>query len=341
MEKKKHFLKNMHLNSVDLCRQGANGEAHIKLYKSADMKGGETGMKETLWDKLRKALGEVMGAEPSDEVMEAVEKAVGSEVTPEQEAQIYVNAMGESLHSILMDSALTDEERADLLTKSMDEFADEINKAKKRWFDEEDKREAEMEENQEIDDIPDDESDLEKGKCKTKKSLEGADTMNFDIAKMSEEDKATLEALQKKYSGEEEKPEMHPEVKKALEEMETLKRESAELKKSLEIKELEGVAKKYEILGKNPTELAPKLYDLKKAGDSFYNDYVALLDEQANIAKSGIFKEFGSNKSGAASDLNGIVAEIMKSEPTMTREQAVIKAYETNPNLDPFTGENK
>ena len=156
----------------------------------------------------------------------------------------------------------------------------------------------------------------------------------IDISKMSPEDKITWEALAKKYSdnGENEEPAIHPDVKKALEEV-------AETRKSMELEKLEGVAKKYEIIGKKAPELAQKLYDLKQAGEQHYNDYVALLDEQVAMANSGIYKEYGSSRS--ATDLSATVAEVMKANPNMTREQAIVQAFESNPALDPFTGRVK
>ena len=157
----------------------------------------------------------------------------------------------------------------------------------------------------------------------------------IDIGKMSPEDKITVEALAKKYGGDAaggSEPAIHPDVRKALDEV-------AELRKSMELEKLETFAKKYEIIGKKAPELAQKLYDLKQAGEQHYNDYVALLDEQVAMANSGIYKEYGSSRS--ASDLNSTVAEVMKANPGLTREQAVVQAFESNPALDPFTGRVK
>ena len=86
-------------------------------------------------------------------------------------------------------------------------------------------------------------------------------------------------------------------------------------------------------------ELAQKLYDLKQAGEQHYNDYVALLDEQVSMAGAGIFKEYGSGRT--ASDLDSTVAQMQKAAPSLTRAQAVVKAFEMNPALDPFTGRVK
>ena len=135
---------------------------------------------------------------------------------------------------------------------------------------------------------------------------------------------------------------LHPDVAKALSEFEALKKqhtaEIEELKKSLEIERLTAVAKKYEIIGKKADELAAKLYDLKKAGGTVYDDYIALLDENVNtLTKSGLFGELGSNRSGSAGTEQAIgmkAAELAKSATGgFTTPEAIIKAWEENPEL--------
>ncbi len=49
----------------------------------------------------------------------------------------------------------------------------------------------------------------------------------------------------------------------------------------------------------------------------------------------------GSGGKAGATDLDGVVAELRKSMPNATQAELVIKAYETNPNLDPYTGKLK
>ena len=136
--------------------------------------------------------------------------------------------------------------------------------------------------------------------------------------------------------------ELHPEVAKALADFQELtKRQTAEmeeLKKSLEIERLTAVAKKYEVLGKKADELAPKLYELKKAGSTVYDEYVALLDESlATVTKGGLFGEIGSNNSGSAGmeqSINIKAAEITKAAiDGITAPDAIIKAWEENPEL--------
>jgi hypothetical protein len=126
-------------------------------------------------------------------------------------------------------------------------------------------------------------------------------------------------------------------VKKALDENKILKAQMEEMQKNLEIKDLTAVAKKYEIIGKKADELAPKLYDLRKAGGTAYDDFVGLLDEQLTLVeKGGIFGEIGSSRSGSpgtGDELGIIAAEIRKSNSGMSVEEAIAKAFEENPEL--------
>jgi hypothetical protein len=175
---------------------------------------------------------------------------------------------------------------------------------------------------------------------KATKVKKGGKEPMLDTEKMSPEDKTAYEGILKKYEVPDTDPEptlaqteLNPEVKKALEDV-------ADLRKSLEMKDLQIVAKKYEAIGKNSEELAPKLYDLKKAGGTAYDDYIAILDEMCvTSANSGIFKEFGSNAAGSVTgDLNGYVSEIRKAHPELSQAQAIVKAYEEHPDLDEVTG---
>lgn len=167
----------------------------------------------------------------------------------------------------------------------------------------------------------------------------------FDTAKefsetvaknMSEQKKQTAIDTEKSVSATK-RPELHPEVKKALEEAEILKAELEEMKKSVEIGKMELVAKKYEVIGKKPEELAPKLYEMKKSGGTAFNDYVTLLDEQVEmVEKSGIFKEVGSNRSGggnAEMQLEMRIKDLRKADSALTYEQAFVRACDEDPEL--------
>lgn len=205
---------------------------------------------------------------------------------------------------------------------------------------------------------------------------EETDTMKIDKSKMTPEEQATLAEFEKKYgiaepaegggtppadpapAGGVEKstetpaaPEppavpaggtLHPDVAKALSDFEAMKKQqTAEieaLKKSLEVERLTALAKKYEVLGKKAPELAEKLYTLKKAGGTVYDDYVALLDESvAAVTKGGLFGEIGSSRQGSAGTEQTIgikAAELAKSaQGGMTSTDAIIKAFEENPEL--------
>jgi hypothetical protein len=138
---------------------------------------------------------------------------------------------------------------------------------------------------------------------------------------------------------------LHPEVKKALEDLEQVRKTQAaqieELQKNLETERLTQIAKKYELIGKKPAELAPKLYDMKKAGGTVYDDYVALLDEHVTtVEKAGVYREIGSNNSGGMVDPSGkltaVATEIRKTSTGatgITDVEALIKAFEENPEL--------
>lgn len=295
---KKNKLTNMELDTVDLCKQGANQKARIKLYKSAPER---------------------------EDNMERITKSAGAAQVRET-----TGALRKSLESIIADDSLNPVEKQQMMEESLQQFTDEVSGLAGDWAQAVGKADGPDVEDfggETYDDDQEEEDNMEESTMTVGKAV-------INIGKMSPEDRIALEALTKKYSepagGNE--PEIHPDVRKALDEV-------AELRKSMELEKLETFAKKYEIIGKKAPELARKLYDLKQAGEQHYNDYVALLDEEVAMANSGIFKECGSSRE--ATDLNSTVAEVMKANPGLTREQAVVKAFESNPALDPFTGRVK
>lgn len=119
-----------------------------------------------------------------------------------------------------------------------------------------------------------------------------------------------------------------PEIKAALEEL-------ADLKKSIEMKDMAEIAKKYAPLGKKEDELAQTLYDMKKSNPANYDAYVAILDESLGmVEKSGLFAEIGksaggySTTGGAEAKAEAKAKEIMKSNPNMDYGTAIAKAWE-------------
>ena len=122
-----------------------------------------------------------------------------------------------------------------------------------------------------------------------------------------------------------------PEIKAALEELQ-------ELKKSIEMKDMTEIAKKYAPLGKNESELAQRLYDMKKSSPANYEAYVAILDESLGmVEKSGLFTEVGksaggfSTAGGAVAKVEAAANEIMKSDATLSRDEAIAKAWIDHP----------
>lgn len=125
---------------------------------------------------------------------------------------------------------------------------------------------------------------------------------------------------------------LHPAVKAELERL----RKSAD---AAEERELTEIAKKYEIIGKKPEELVPLLKSLKATSGDAYSQMLAVLDASvAAVEKSGIFAEVG--KRGGSTDggdawsrIEKAAEEILKAAPTMTRAQAIDRACEQHPEL--------
>ena len=228
MKKRRNKLSEMTIKSVDVCGRGANQEADIVLKKSM-----EDGERMSIYDKITDAISGLVG--------ETAKRKLG----------VFAKAMQESEESIMSDASMDDQAKIEMLDKSIDQYFDAVHKA----IDEDDP--DDQDEGSDDEDKTNEKSDVNKEK--------GEKKMDFEVEKMSAEDRATYEGLKKKYGGIEKSADIHPEVKKAMDEV-------AEMRKAMEMRDLEDVAKAYEICGKNPKELAGKLYDLKKAGGSAYDD---------------------------------------------------------------------
>lgn len=183
-----------------------------------------------------------------------------------------------------------------------------------------------------------------------KKTKEEDDEMNIDKSKMTPEELAFLEDIEKRYAVEKEPGEKKEEpgapVKKTAEEV--LKEVAPELadafaniKKHVqkqEEAEMLKVAKKYEILGKKAEELAPILKKTKEANADAYNELIAALDDTLEVTKnSGMFSEVGKSGSGGEADavvkINKFAEEIRKSKPELSIYEARDLAYQQHPEL--------
>lgn len=371
------LLKNLKVKSVDFVNAGANPDAHIKLYKSKEppTQTDEGNIIKSLSDKIAKALqGVFKEAKTFDEQYDSKKaERLASAVRDEVWTMTY--ALNESICSIVSDEDIDDEDkRLEAIQNSLSEFMDEAEKASENWSarkpyvsvakgkmsaerlaalkEQRNKIDALISQNKTSDD-DDDESDekTKKGKCqKNKGDKEEIDTMVIEKSKMTPEELTFFEEIEKKYgsddgagaAGTETPPvtktsegatttEIHPEVAKALTEVE-------EIKKGLEMQKMVLVAKKYEILGKQPEELAKSLVEVKRAGDEAYNSYIAALDAHMDtVEKSGVFKEFGTSAEGGAgsewAQIEKAAGEIMTASPNLTREQAIDKACQSHPEL--------
>lgn len=192
----------------------------------------------------------------------------------------------------------------------------------------------------------------------------GDHDMKIDKSKLAQEELATLDAIEKKAGIPEDTPtpapETDPVAKSAepapapavgdtddiykgihpavAEELKILRK----FREETEDVQIMAVAKKYELLGKKPEELAPVLKNLKAAGGTAYADMIGVLD--ANLAvmqASPAFAEIGKRGGGGtANDADSAWAqiekkaeEIRKSAPALTYAQAIDKACEQNPDL--------
>ena len=112
------------------------------------------------------------------------------------------------------------------------------------------------------------------------------------------------------------------------------------LEKSIAMQEFTELAKKYAVLGENEQELANTLYEMKKSNEANYDAYISVLDKSLGlIEKSGIFTEIGKSGAGYSAahgtvgKVEAIASEIRKSNPDMSYEQSIAKAWENNPEL--------
>ena len=124
-------LKNVSVNSVDLCKQGANQRAYICLKKS--MEGKNVDLKTSIIQNVCKEL---------NITIEDICKALGFSIQEEEsQEQKMKKAMSDSITSILLDENKTAEQKQELLQKSVDEFYNTIYYFEK----EKQQREAETE----------------------------------------------------------------------------------------------------------------------------------------------------------------------------------------------------
>lgn len=129
---------------------------------------------------------------------------------------------------------------------------------------------------------------------------------------------------------------LNPAVKAELEDLKKFRAE-------MELQQLVAVAKKYEVIGKKPEELAKSLKVMKDAGGTAYADMIATLDEMVAMQEaSGIMGEIGKSGHGNPAQMGGseavakatsIAKSYLEKDPSMGFPAALAKAWEDNPDL--------
>ena len=327
MKDKTTKLKKMKLTSVDLVRAGANQNADICLYKSAD--GENSGENTQEIDKSRQnpvdsgynnsKTTEVDLPRKEGKTMLKIDKSLFTAEELEQYEALIAKA--------LVDPEAGEEEMEDQKPPMMqrrkaarpvppmmqrrkaarpvppqflrdDEEEDDTEKAAPFADEEDDTEKA----------APfADEDEMDKG-CRTRKSADEGE----DVEKMQEMFKSAFDRQEARI---------------------------AELEKSLATKEFADIAKKYAPLGEDETTLAKTLFDMYQADEELYNSYVDSLEKSLDLVnKSGMFVEIGKSgyqngPSSAVGRVEAIAKSYIKKDPGMTYEQAIAKAWENNPDL--------
>lgn len=401
-------LKNLKITKVDFVDDGANPEAHIRLFKSKDgvepphNEGAEK--KPNIWKRLITAITKAAGSESDTSELESViddiqksSESFGERIAEVKNRKIadeiwdICYALQSSLCSILNDEEMDGTSAATAMQESLDEFYEFSKEAISQWssgkatnivkkeevtaLDLEMMKSARsrlddtIEKAEKAQEEPGAEEPKKKDQNKNQNNAKGAEEMKIDKSKLTPAELAFLQSIEKRYGeeegagaegvtppaqntdptpatgvgksntpaqgtdgGEDIYKGMHPAVRA---ELENLKK----FREATEERELEDVAKKYEIIGKKKEELVPVLKSLKAAGGTAYTDMIAVLDGAvAAVEKSGAFTEIG--KSGGAGTTDGAAwtkaetqaAEIMKSK-NVTKAQALDEVFRNDPEL--------
>jgi hypothetical protein len=364
-DKKKTRIKKLKLTSVDMVRRGANQDAYINLYKSdTPPEAPETDkIPQSLWKSLKAFVTGIMKATDDDRGIQETEPITKADEA-EEALIMYQGALFKSIDSILRDEDTENIKKAELVEETLEQFKQAYIEKCATVLKEEPshtntpdtigntnpKGEREMRI---------DKSRFNADELKTYEALIAKGLVDDNDPRYEKEKSAApaekVAPPEVEYEMEEDEPDddvevevkgkapmdkachtrksaMHPEVVKALQELQ-------EMKKSMEINELKTIAKKYEPIGKRADELAYTLYDMKKSGEANYDEYLAILDENlAMVEKSGMFDEIGKSARGMAGGstvqkIEQIATDIQKSDPSMGRLEAVNKAWELHPEL--------
>lgn len=299
--KRKNRLTNLRLTSVDLCPQGANPQADIRLRKSLFPEDGREVFRDEEWER-----------------------------TLNQRLWDLQDALTSSFRSIIEESPGHDQ-RLSLLLESLDGFHEAAARLVEDLC-----RDAQGTA------APPQEAGAEnKGVLKTMKISE----LNIDVSALTAEEQGQLSALVEKASPAGEQPQgtaPQPEGEDALAKAVAAYTDMAErLEKQarrLEQQELDQVAQKYKALGDE--SLRETLGVMKAAGETAYTGYLATLDRQLELLEKTdglLLQEMGRSGHGmtgsAVSKANAAADALLQNDPAMSRQAALVKAFEQDPAL--------
>ena len=376
-------LKNLEVTKVDFVDAGANQQADILLYKNKDGQPANENKEDSKFKKFLTSIFSIAkkaGVEQSE--LESIAKGCEAETFDDKvkNAQLgkttdeiwdFCYYLQNSLCSIVRDNDVALEEKSSLMTQSLNEFTSAVTSAISLWANGTPSKILKSDSNQmTTEQISYAKKRLEQLIEKSKpnntvpknenNTAKGVDVdMKFDKSKLTPEEIAQLDAIEKKAGipdeanpvakttepgpsseptsatneneGENVYKGLHPAV---AEELKALRKRADEA----EIRELTDVAKKYEIIGKKTDELVPLFKSLKAADNGSYEQVISVLDASVEtVNKSGAFTEIGKSGNGDTADawsqIEKYADDIQKSAPTMTRAVAITKACEQHPDL--------
>ena len=364
-------LTDLKITKVDFVDAGANQRAHIALFKHAPKGGEEVG--ESKIKSLIRAIAKRFGLE-EDEVADVAKSeggaktfgAANSELKQQrvcEEIWNVTDALRCSIMSIMRDDTVVD--KTALLKQSLSEFNVAALGFANQWGG---GNVADVQKHMNpiamtAEDIEimksraaalgEDETPLIEETEPVEKAEEDVE-MKIDKSKMTAEERAFYEDIEKRYgtSMEADTPPASaapvvdaPVQKSAAEVLKEVMPEFAAMLENVQKRmekqeddEIMEIAKRYELLGKKPEELAPVLKSTKAASEEAYTQIITALDAALDIAKrSGMFNEIGSNGNGGATDAEARIAkrveEIRKAHPEMSVFVARDMAFQENPEL--------
>lgn len=194
-------LKNLKIKKVDFVDEGANPDAHIKLFKRKEKEGQlkEEGKGAGVWKRLLTFMGKAAGMDQSeiDSAMEVIQKGESisfnekiNEVNNRKVADEIWDicyALQSSLCSILYDEELDSTKSLAAMQESFNEFCIVVQECMAKWSD--GKQSNIIRKKEEEPEIVE----------KNNKNLRGEEEMKIDKSKLTDAERAFLESIEKRY----------------------------------------------------------------------------------------------------------------------------------------------